>query len=86
MNKKIKIELSSNLDYEGMVVYISIGNQELAILNYDKGEDNIEIEILPLPPGQDKLELPLDELMNILQQAKEILLKCAEQDKTRETY
>ena len=79
--KKIKIEFSSNLNYEGMVVYISIGNQELALLNYDKGAENIEFEFLPLPSRQDKLELPLDELIAALKRAKEILLKCAEEDK-----
>jgi hypothetical protein len=46
---KLKIELSSNLDYEGMVVFVSIGRQELAILNYERGEENIEIEFLPFP-------------------------------------
>lgn len=84
--KNIKIELSSDLDYEGMVVYLSIENREIAILNYDQGVDDLEVELLPLLSDQDKLELPLDELMNALQKAKEILLKCAEQDKKRETY
>lgn len=86
MNRKIKIELSSNLEYEGMVVYISFGNQEIGLLNYEKGAENLEIELLPLPPEQKKLELPLDELITALQRAKEILLRCAEEDKTREKY
>jgi len=86
MNKKIKVELSSNLDYEGMVTYISIGNQEIAIINYEKGTENIEIEFLPLSSDQEKLEFPLDEFMTALKRAKEILLKCAEEDRIRENY
>ena len=41
------------------------------------GVNNLEVELLPLLSNQDKLELPLNELMNVLQQAREILLKCA---------
>ena len=69
-----------------MVVDVSVDKQELAILNYERGEENIEIEWLPLSPGQDKLSLPLDELIIVLQRAKEILLKCAEEDETRKKY
>jgi len=86
MNKKIKVELSSNLKYENMVVYISLGNIELALLNYEKGVDSIEIELLPLPSGYEKPELLLKEFIIALERGKEILIRCAEEDKNRKQY
>lgn len=85
-NEKFSLILSSDLDYEEMVVDLNFNGQPIAIANYEKGAESLEIELLALLPGQKKLGLPLDELITALQRAKEILLKCVEEDKTREKY
>lgn len=85
MSNDFTIELSSDLDYEGMVVYISVHEQEIAILNYDKGIENIEIKLLPIYTESKTLSVPLDELLIALEKAKTVLKKCAEEDKTRDT-
>jgi hypothetical protein len=43
---EIKIEVSSDLDYEKMVVNLLIDNNHFATLNCDKGSHNTEIQIL----------------------------------------
>ncbi|NGX50363.1 MAG: hypothetical protein K1060chlam2_00208 [Chlamydiae bacterium] len=86
MSQSFTIELSSNVDFEGMVVYISSGEQEFFLLNYDKGVENIEIEPLPHTITEKKQIFQLEELLDALIKAKEILIKCAEEDKTRERY
>lgn len=43
---KFSLVISSDLDYEKMVMYINFGNNQVATLNSDKGEDQVEIEIL----------------------------------------
>ncbi len=83
MSDDFTIELSSNLDYDGMVVYISVSEQEIAILNYDKGIENIEIRLLPIYTNTKTLSIPLDKFLTALEKAKTILKKCAEEDKMR---
>jgi hypothetical protein len=49
MNKDVDqftIEVSSDLDYEKMVVNLNFGNNQVAILNCDKGANQIEIKLL----------------------------------------
>lgn len=43
---KFNLVISSDLSYEKMVVELNFGNNTVAILNSDKGEDNTEIEIV----------------------------------------
>lgn len=43
---KFEIEISSDLEYEKMVVNLVFGNTEVAILNCDRGDDQVEIKIL----------------------------------------
>ena len=86
MSDDFTIELSSNLDYDGMVVYISVYEQEIAILNYDKGIEHIEIKLLPIYTNTKTLSVPLDKLLIALEKAKTILKKCAEEDKMRDNF
>ena len=90
MNKHFNIEMSSNLDYEGMVVNIVYNIREndkkcsenkviykqktIAVLNQEKGIKNIEIKIYP-PKDENYWDFSLDEFLEILQKAKEILIK-----------
>ena len=81
MSDDFTIELSSNLDYDGMVVYISVHEQEIAILNYDKGIEDVEVKFLPIYTKTKTLSVSLDKLLEALKKAKAILKKCAEEDK-----
>ncbi len=86
MSKRFTIELSSNLNFERMVVYISCGDQELFLLNYDRGIDNIEVEVLPNTMNKNIYMFSLEDFLDVITKAKEILIKCAEEDKSRELY
>lgn len=84
MNKGFYLEISSNKNYEGMVVEVSYDNYLIAEINYDKGINNLEIEFIP--PAEefsDKYFLPLDEFLIILNKAKLLALKCAKEDEIR---
>jgi hypothetical protein len=72
MNSKFQIELSSNLDYEGMVVYISYKNEPIACLNYEKGIENAEMEILSDAFKNNKCIISLDGFLTALGLAKKL--------------
>ncbi|MBS0605617.1 MAG: hypothetical protein KF898_04065 [Parachlamydiales bacterium] len=78
MNEKFSIEMCSDLDYEGMVVDVSYDMETIASINYDKGIDNIEIEVYPI---SGKLKFPLDDFFLVLEKSKQLAVKCAKEDK-----
>jgi len=92
MKKKFNLEVSSNLDYEGMVVNIvamsEIVDKErgvyrqktLAVLNKDKGMENIEIKIYP-PIKEQYWEISYDELITVLKKAKELLIEVNKEER-----
>jgi hypothetical protein len=79
MNKRFSVKLCSDFDYEDMVVDISIDNNTIAILNMDKGVENMEIKFIPV--GDDLLEfnVPLNDFIDVILFAKKCL---AGNDKT----
>ena len=79
MKKKVCIELSSDLDYEGMVVNICHEHETIARVSYDKGITNMEIEFLPDDKTQHHA-LPLSEFLLLLGEAAQLAKECAEQD------
>jgi hypothetical protein len=84
IDKKFHIKLCSDLDFEGMVVDICFGDQEVAMLNYDKGINNIEIQ-LPLQNKESQsLIFPLQDFLNALEKAKKLVIQCAKEDELRE--
>lgn len=66
-----------------MVVDISFDNQRIAMINYDKGMDNLEIEILPSKDEPSECVLSLKDFLEILEKAKTIAIKCAKEDEER---
>jgi len=79
--KKFIVELVSDVDYEGMVVEVSFENFILARLNYDKGVDNIEMEI---PSNSShSIIFPLDGYLECIEKAKEILIRCYNEDQRK---
>jgi hypothetical protein len=83
LNNKFIIELSSDLDYEGMVVIVSFGNQTIANINYEKGIDNIEVELFLYNETIEKLKFPLNDFLLVMEKAKKLAIKCAKEDEER---
>ncbi len=77
MNKNFSIELCGDLDFEGMVVDVTYNKETIASINYEKGIDNIEIEI---PSKPEKCVFPLTDFFLILEKAKKLAIKCAKED------
>jgi len=63
-----------------MVVDISFDNQRIAMINYDKGIDNMEIEILSTGDESSRCVFPLISFFNSLEEAKAIAVRCAKKD------
>ncbi|HEV3270002.1 MAG TPA: hypothetical protein VGZ69_05070 [Candidatus Rhabdochlamydia sp.] len=79
--KKFSITLFGDLDFEGMIVEVCFDNQVIATCNYEKGIDNIEIQILP---QNQEFIFPLQDFLKVLEKAKKLVIQCAEEDKLRE--
>lgn len=74
MLNKFEIRVCSDLDYEEMVIDILYEREAVALISQENGIENMAIEILPFEEKHN-LELPLDGFMEILQKAKERLIK-----------
>lgn len=94
MKKGLNLEISSNLDYEGMVINIVYNQEEInftdkqkkhynqkqiATLNQDKGIENIEIKLYSSQEAF--LEFSLEEFIEILEKAKELLIQVNKEPK-----
>ena len=80
MKKTFLIETCSDVNYDGMVVDISIDNQRIAMINYDRGIDQLEIEILLSTDQLSKCVVPLKDFLEILEKARDIATQCAKED------
>lgn len=83
MNKRFTFEISSDLDYEGMVIEISFDNVTIARLNYDKGINEIEIEFVLYTEIYNKFIFPLNDFLLAIEKAKNLAIKCAKEDEER---
>ncbi|MCP5505724.1 MAG: hypothetical protein H7A38_02445 [Chlamydiales bacterium] len=77
------ITLCSDLDYEGMVVDIKYGKTRIALAHYDKGIDAIEIIWFSNNISENKQSYPLSDLVETLNNAYNMLRKCALEDQSR---
>lgn len=77
MNSRFRIELSSDLDYEEMVVYISLDEQVLALLNCEKGLDNLELEIYSLD-SETTMLIPYLDYLEAIEFAEKTLVEVYE--------
>ena len=80
MKKTFLIETCSDINYDGMVVDVSVDNRRIAMINYDKGIDQLEIEILLSTDQLSKCVFPLKDFLEILEKAKDIAIQCAKED------
>ena len=83
MNEKFSISMCSDLDYEGMVIDVCYNMKTIAMINYDKGRDNLEIEITPTNDKNKRALYSLKDFFDILEKAKNLAIKCATEDKDR---
>lgn len=77
INKGFCIKLLGDVDLKGMVVIVDYNDQAVAEINYEKGVDHIEIELLS---GPEISTFPLNDFFSVLQEAKELAIKCAKED------
>lgn len=75
--------MCSDLDFEGMVVYVNYDEQTLASINYDKGINNLEVEMFPFEYEGQKLIFPLQDFLAAIEKARKLALKCAEEDQLK---
>lgn len=73
MNERFSVELCSDLDYEGMVVDVALDHNTIAILNRDKGVENIEIKLIPLSKNLLELNVPFNDFIEVFLFAKKCL-------------
>lgn len=70
--KNYQLIVGSPLDYEKLVVYIEVNNEDLGLVHMEKGKENMEFEFFQI---EEKLSVDLDALIQALQEAKKELLK-----------
>lgn len=80
MNNNFSIKILGDVAFDGMVIIICYDNQNIAEINYEKGIDHMEIEIMHI---KENLMFPLDDFMNAIEKAKKIAIKCAKEDELR---
>lgn len=79
MNSRFTVELSSDLDYEEMVVHISLDEEPIATINCEKGLDNLEIELSPMCEEKN-LSIALEDYLHTLMFAKKTLIQAQKKD------
>jgi len=82
-NRGFFTKLCGDIDFEGMVIDICYDDQLIASVNYDKGVDKIEIEVIKQKEAISSRFFPLDQFIKILEEAKSLAIRCANEDKLR---
>ena len=80
INKGFCTKLFGDLDLEGMVILVCYDDQIIAEINYEKGIDNMEIEIGFSQKGSSERIFSLGGFFKILEKAKKLAIKCAKED------
>ena len=83
MKKGFCTKILGDIDLEGMVILVCYDDQVIAEINYEKGIDNMEIEIVSSQEGFPKRIFSLDGFFKILEEAKQLAIKCAKEDEER---
>jgi hypothetical protein len=68
------IKICSDCDFEELVADIYWKNYPFAMLNYDKGPENIEIELYSPPEGKASWSFSFKECVEVFEEAKSYLL------------
>lgn len=83
INKGFCTKILGDIDLEGMVILVCYNDQVIAEINYEKGIDNMEIEVVSSQEGFPKRIFSLDGFFKILEEAKQLAIKCAKEDEER---
>ncbi|MBJ7450418.1 MAG: hypothetical protein JHC93_08685 [Parachlamydiales bacterium] len=75
MENEFRLVVSSNSDYEKMVIYLDFNRDLWAILNCDEGNDQIKIEILDKNEDKISWKMDLEALILALNNAKKKLIE-----------
>ena len=84
INKGFCTKILGDIDLEGMVILVCYDDQVIAEVNYEKGIDKMEIEIISSQEGFPKRVFSLDGFFKILEEARLLAMKCAKEDEIRE--
>jgi hypothetical protein len=74
MENNFSYEIYKDSGFEEMVVDISYKGSLLAMLSFDNGPEEIDIEIFPAPRALGSWNFPLDEFYKVVETAKEDLM------------
>lgn len=85
MNKGFCAKILGDVDLEGMVILVCYDDHIIAEINYEKGIDNMEIEIVSPLEEFPKQVFSLDDFFKILEEAKQLAIKCSKEDGLRES-
>lgn len=80
MNDEFIIEVCGDLDFEGMTIQLTYNMQLVAMVNYDKGIDKIEIELFPDYEEVKASRVPFNGFLEVLEKAKKIAIRCEKED------
>lgn len=83
INKGFCTKILGDVDLEGMVILVCYEDHVIAEINYEKGRDNIEIELVPSKEGITTRRFSLDVFFKALEEAKQLAIKCANEDEIR---
>ena len=83
INKGFCTKILGDIDLEGMVILVCYDDQIIAEINYEKGIDNMEIEIISSQEGFPKRTFSLNGFFKILEEAKQLAIKCAKEDEEK---
>jgi hypothetical protein len=64
-----------------MILDVKYDMLTIASINYEKGIDSMEIELLPFGGEDKKIIFSLDDFLNTLIKAKEVAKSCAKEDR-----
>ncbi len=76
-NNGFYTKLLGDVNLEGMVIILCFADHNIAEITYEKGIDKMEIEFTPI---SEKLIFPFDDFSLALEKAKQLAIKCAEED------
>lgn len=80
INKGFCTKILGDLDLQGMLILVCYDDCIIAEINYEKGIDNMEIEIISSQKDSPSPIFSLDDFFEILEQAKQLAIKCAKED------
>lgn len=80
---KLCTKILSDIDLEGMLILICFEDQILAEINYEKGIDKMEIEIIPPKEVSFQYKYSLEDFLQILDDAKQLAIECYQADQKR---